>query len=180
MSYKINEIFRSLQGEGRFTGQAVIFIRFSGCNLKCGFCDTAHESFKEYELHELIYEIGQYKINRVVLTGGEPTLQVDEELLAALFSNSYKINMESNGTNLFDFTIDWLTISPKENWIQRHGDELKVVYVGQDLEQYFDSDFTYYYLQPCSMQNIPEVISICETDQRWILSLQTQKMLNIK
>ena len=180
MSYKINEIFRSLQGEGRFTGQAVIFIRFSGCNLKCGFCDTAHETFKEYKLHELMREIGQYKINRVVLTGGEPTLQVDAELLGALFQNGYKINMESNGTNLFDFKIDWLTISPKENWIQKHGDELKVVYVGQDLEQYFDSDFEYYYLQPCSMQNIPEVIAICETDQRWILSLQTQKMLNIR
>ena len=78
---KINEIFYSLQGEGHWTGTPAIFIRFAGCNLRCDFCDTNHESGEEYDTEELIKELSQYPAKRVILTGGEPGLQVNDELI---------------------------------------------------------------------------------------------------
>jgi len=181
--YKINEIFYSLQGEGQFSGFPVVFIRFSGCNRKCSWCDTSFDSFTEMSLNEIINEINKYPTKRIVLTGGEPTLQTDLQLVNALHDNNKIIHIESNGTNEISLPIDWVTISPKDDsWIQKNGNELKVVYTGQDLKQYENNDihFDFYYLQPCSMLNTEEVIKICKENPLWNLSLQTQKILKIQ
>jgi len=190
MSYKINEIFYSLQGEGAWVGTPAIFIRFSGCNLSCPFCDTRHQTFAEWDLEYIYHEIMKYPAKRLILTGGEPTLQIDEMFCNFFLDKGYKIHMESNGTNAVKvgLGLDWLTISPKENWIQKEGEELKVIYIDQDLEQYFDSAFLYYYLQPCFIaedpiqteKNIQDTIKKCKEDPRWKLSLQLHRMLKIQ
>ena len=181
MKYRINEIFHSLQGEGRFTGTPVIFVRFSGCNLQCSFCDTKFDSYTEYTGDELLSVVKKYPCKRIVFTGGEPTLQIDQELFNAFKNEEYKLHIETNGTNIISFPFDWITVSPKEKWIQKKGNELKVVYTRQELNQYFtNTKFKYRYLQPCSMKNTKEVIKIILEDSRWKLSLQTQKMLNIR
>lgn len=181
--YSIVEIFYSLQGEGRFVGYPALFVRFSGCNLNCPWCDTDWTygvSMTKNMILDELHRRNQCKM--VVLTGGEPTLQVDNELIDMLHDNGYSIHIESNGTKLiqYEYDFDWVTISPKENWIEKHGDELKVVYTGQDLSQYEDSDFSHYYLQPCSMNNTKEVIELCKNNPKWALSLQVHKMLKIQ
>jgi organic radical activating enzyme len=189
--YKINEIFYSLQGEGRYTGWPVVFIRFSGCNRKCtiessGFdCDTEYESGEHYSVYDIIDKVKKLTkdCKRVVITGGEALLQLDEEFIDIFHANSLIIHLETNGSILPRFTdkIDWLTVSPKDDqWILKFGNELKVVYVGQDLEKYFESDFEYRYLQPCSMKNVNETIEQVKRDPRWNLSYQQQKILNIR
>ena len=178
--YRINEVFYSIQSEGRFTGFPAVFIRFSGCNLNCDFCDTEHQSYKEYSLQDIFYQIRDYPTKRIILTGGEPTLQVDKELIKFLKKNGYIIHIETNGTNEIDYQIDWLTVSPKKNWKLKKGNELKVIYQGQDLNQYLDSDFDYYYLQPLSMQNIHKTLTAVLENPQWNLSLQIHKILKIK
>ncbi len=185
--YKINEIFYSLQGEGAYTGTPVIFVRFSGCNLHCPWCDTRHEEGEELTVDQVISRIVDclpWEGVRVpiVFTGGEPTLQLDPHLIQSLKSLGFRLHIETNGTRLIPEGIDWVTVSPKERWLVTSGDELKVVYTGQQaLWSYFVvTNFRYYYLQPCSMQNTQEVIELCKRDPRWRLSLQTQKMLNIR
>lgn len=179
--YKINEIFYSLQGEGLYSGFPVVFIRFSECNRKCSWCDTSFDSFIEMSLEQIINEVNKYPTKRVVLTGGEPTLQIDLQLANALHDNNKIIHIESNGTNKITLPIDWITISPKDDsWIQKTGDELKVVYTGQDLKQYDNSNFNFYFLQPCSMLNTEEVIKLCKENPKWNMSIQTQKLLKIR
>lgn len=184
--YVLNEIFYSLQGEGRWTGYPAIFIRFSGCTLKCHFCDTDHSPKIELNCGELVRHIRRWqRCTRVVLTGGEPLLQVDANLLYELHSCGYRIHIETNGT--IDYIpglalIRWLTVSPKENWVLKTGDELKVVYTGQDLDQYMGIgiNFKHYFLQPCSMANIDETRKAVLENPQWNLSLQTQKVLKIR
>jgi organic radical activating enzyme len=191
-TYKINEIFYSLQGEGRFTGWPVVFVRFSGCNRKCtvalnGFdCDTEHESgnwLSGQEIVDSVLSTGE-GVRRVILTGGEPLAFVDEELLDLFHENDFTIHVETNGSILPRFTdkIDWLTVSPKDDksWILKFGNELKVVYIGQDLEKYYSSDFEFYFLQPASMKNIQETIEVVKKHPKWKLSFQQQKILNIR
>lgn len=181
--YKINEIFYSLQGEGANTGTPAIFIRFSGCNLKCPFCDTDFASYKEMSAQEIIDEIEQYPSSFVVLTGGEPSLQVDRKLINALHAQDFVVAIETNGTHALPEDIDWVTCSPKEGSriVLREADEVKVVYTGQDVEQYTDLiEAESYYLQPCSCENTEEVIAYCLAHPVWSLSLQIHKMLNIQ
>lgn len=178
--YKVKEIFYSLQGEGFHSGTPVVFIRFSGCNLKCEFCDTDFSGGQDMTASEIVAEVIKYPTRHVVCTGGEPTLQLDAPLIGLLKMNHKIIHMESNGVENLDWEIDWVTISPKEEWNVKQGDELKVVYTGQDLEPYFKSRFNHYFLQPCSEMNTKEVIEICLKDPRWRLSLQTHKMIDIK
>jgi organic radical activating enzyme len=180
MKYKINEIFYSIQGEGFYTGTPAVFIRFSGCNLNCDFCDTAHESYKEYNIKEIYDKIKSYPSKRIVLTGGEPFLQTDKALVNFLHSKDYLIHCETNGSINKKLDIDWLTVSPKKNWKLKTGNELKVVYHGQNLSQYLDSKFNYYYLQPMSMQNIKKTINTVKENPKWSLSVQIQKLLKVK
>lgn len=183
-TYKINEIFYSIQGEGYRTGTPVIFIRFSGCNLNCSFCDTQHLKYKEYNIEEILNELKKYPCKNIVLTGGEPMLQLDHDLIIALKTENYILQIETNGT-IDDYEIlrliDFITVSPKEKWKLTYGNELKLVYQNQQLKKYYlDTNFEYYYLQPCSMKNISETIKAIKENPKWKLSLQTQKLINIK
>ena len=152
-SFRVNDIFYSLQGEGYNTGRAAVFVRFAGCNLRCAFCDTEFDSFHEMTGTEIVSEISKYTLPTeqserdsepilhtpqrllVVLTGGEPTLQVDEPLIDLLHCHGYEVAMESNGTRPAPKNLDWLTVSPKMTngaWQtirgHRQPDELKVVF----------------------------------------------------
>ena len=113
--YRVNDIFYSLQGEGHNTGRAAVFIRFAGCNLRCPFCDTEFDSYREMTDEEIIAAIDHYPSRFVVLTGGEPTLQVDEAFVKLLHQHGYEVAMESNGTRPAPRNLDWLTVSPKEH-----------------------------------------------------------------
>ena len=136
---RINDIFYSIQGEGHNTGRAAVFIRFAGCNLRCGFCDTEFDTYREMTDEEIIAEVSRYKVSRcenslVVLTGGEPTLQADEAFVDLLHQHGFEVAMESNGTRPAPQNLDWLTVSPKirGTWYEVRGtrlpDEVKVVF----------------------------------------------------
>ena len=122
--FRVNEIFYSLQGEGRNTGRAAVFVRFAGCNLRCPFCDTEFDTYREMTAEEILAEVDEcrkdvspcdaYSKPLLVLTGGEPTLQVDEAFVELLHQHGYEVAMESNGILPAPKNLDWLTVSPKE------------------------------------------------------------------
>ena len=178
---KINEIFYSLQGEGFRVGTPVVFVRFSGCNLSCPFCDTLHTEGVKMTDEEILAEVNKYLGKVVVLTGGEPGLWVDEALITALHENGKYVCIETNGTCELPESIDWVTCSPKEGTHLRvkHIDEVKVVYTGQKVETYLNLPAHYYFLQPCSCKNTQEVVAYIKEHPMWRLSLQTHKLINI-
>lgn len=179
---KINEIFYSLQGEGFFTGIPAIFIRFSGCNLKCKFCDTKHEEGVMMTDDEILQAIAKYPSDKVILTGGEPALHIDEAFIDQLHKAGKYVCIETNGTRAIPEAIDWVTCSPKQSApvVLMHIDEVKVVYTGQDLAPYKALKAICYYLQPCSGKNIKEVVEYILDHPEWRLSLQTQKLIHIQ
>ncbi len=197
MTYPINEIFYSLQGEGSNAGRPAIFVRFSGCNLKCPFCDTDHSSARVMTAAEIAEEVGRYRAPLTVLTGGEPSLFVNDELLKALHGIGKYIAIETNGTNPLPEGIDWVTFSPKMGMTEggdelrlQRADEIKVVNVGQDLGQYFElsqcDEETRMFLQPCYVEDLGErerilrdTISKVKADPRWTLSAQLHRLINI-
>lgn len=195
---KVNEIFYSLQGEGNFTGTPAIFIRLSGCNLTCDFCDTKHYNGATMTEAEIIAEVKKYPARHVVITGGEPTLQLTPSLVNALHEAGKFVQIETNGTRRLndglDFLIDWVTVSPKYGNtpnIQRI-DELKVVYDMSHpehvakLEQVEARYINAYYLQPCDRNpeynklNLASCLKYIMEHPKWKLSLQTHKMLNLR
>lgn len=176
---KINEIFYSLQGEGHYTGKAAVFVRFSGCNLKCGFCDTQHEEGKEMTDEEIVATAEQYPTRHVILTGGEPSLWIDEDFVSLLKAHGFYVQIETNGTRPLPKNIDWVTFSPKKNWILEKSDELKVVYQGQDLDGWSDFRCQEKYLQPCSCSNTNEVVEYIKQHPEWKLSVQLHKLIQI-
>ena len=196
---KINEIFYSLQGEGFWTGRAAVFVRFSGCNLRCSFCDTAHLSGTEMTEDEICEAVGQFpKEAMVVLTGGEPALFVTERLIALLKARGRYIAIETNGTvaNPALNGIDWITFSPKfgfpggcsaDDIKLQKCDELKVVYTGQDLAVYSRFSTPHRFLQPCGVDNVAQnranmaaTVQAVLANPSWRLSLQTHKILSIR
>lgn len=195
--WKINEIFHSLQGEGYNTGTACVFIRMSGCNLHCDFCDTQHEQGSMMSLPQIIEEVMRYPLAPlIVITGGEPALQIDDNLISGLKASTGKrIAIETNGTLPLPKGIDWVTCSPKGNLggngelplAITHCDELKVVYVGQDLSQYDGVKTNHRFLQPCwtndvnSVQaNMAATVQAVLDNPKWRLSLQTHRVLGIR
>ncbi len=133
---RINNIFYTLQGEGHNTGRAAAFIRFAGCNLRCSFCDTEFDSYQEMTDTQILDAISPFPTRFVVLTGGEPTLQVDEAFVDLLHQHGYEVAMESNGTRPAPQNLDWLTVSPKNWWLAdgkgwmencAHANEIKIV-----------------------------------------------------
>lgn len=186
--YRINEIFYSLQGEGYHTGRPAVFIRFSGCNLRCPFCDTDFSDYTEMTAEQIVEEAVRLFPNEnerfCVLTGGEPSLQVDEALVQLLHAERFYIAMETNGTHAVPAQIEWVTCSPKEGTrvVLDFASEVKVVYVNDnDVELWREriaADF--YYLQPCSCSNTARVVDYILRHPWWHLSLQTHKMIDIR
>lgn len=187
-TYRINEIFYSLQGEGFHTGTPAVFVRLSGCNLACPFCDTDFASFTEMTLQELVDTVSDYLDEdgpfMIVLTGGEPALQVDEELLTALHTVGHvRIHIETNGTKPLPKGIDWITCSPKEGSkvVLTEVNEIKVVYTGQSPEPWREAiRAEHYFLQPCSCANTEETVNYILAHPWWRLSLQTHKYVGIR
>lgn len=195
--YKINEIFYSLQGEGYHTGTPAVFVRFSGCNLHCPFCDTQHQTGTMMSTQAIIKEINQYPhAPLIVLTGGEPSLFIDEAFVAEIKKQTGKfITIETNGTRPLPNNLDWITFSPKtgfdggdlEPCVLKTCDELKVVYLGQDLKQYEDIKASHRFLQPCYSENetqrqtnMKTCVAAVMQNPGWRLSLQTHRLLNIR
>ena len=195
--YKVNEIFHSLQGEGYNTGTASVFIRLSGCNLHCAFCDTRHEEGTMMSLPEIVEQVMRYpKAPLIVLTGGEPSLWIDEDFVTGLKQMTGKrIAIETNGTRPLPHGIDWVTLSPKTGIgdsgdlpvVLTHCDELKVVYLGQDLSQYDNITADHRYLQPCWVSNESDrkrnmlaTVQAVLDHPDWRLSLQTHRILGIQ
>ena len=209
MSYAVKEIFKTLQGEGRHAGRVAVFCRFSGCNLWsgrerdraksiCTFCDTdfvgtnGARGGRFVSAKDLVRAIeaswGEGTANRfVVLTGGEPLLQVDEELIAALKGAGFSIAVETNGTLAAPQGLDWICVSPKAGaeLKQRSGHELKLVYPQAGLQPDEVSGFAFeeFWLQPMDgperVKNISAAVAFCLQNPRWRLSLQTHKMIGI-
>lgn len=211
MSYAVKEIFYTLQGEGANTGRPAVFCRFSGCNLwtgheadraeaTCRFCDTDFVGTdgpgggrfgSAADLARAVaaaWPAGEAAGRRlVVCTGGEPLLQLDEALLAALHVERFEVAVETNGTLAPPTGIDWLTVSPKAGapLVARRGDELKLVFPqpGAEPERYLDLDFRHFYLQPmdgpAAAANTAAALRYCLEHPRWRLSLQTHKLLGI-
>ena len=179
---KINEIFYSLQGEGFHTGTPAVFVRFSGCNLRCPFCDTQHEEGCLMTDDEILAEVQKHPARLVVLTGGEPSLWIDREFVERLHDAGRFVSIETNGTRPLPDNIDWVTCSPKsEGRLQlTRMDEVKVVYQGQPLEPYESLPARHFFLQPCSCMNTEETIEAVLSHPRWRLSLQTHKLINIR
>lgn len=179
---KINEIFYSIQGEGYYAGTPSVFVRFSGCNLKCPFCDTDHSDGVMMSNDELMSAICRYPARRVVLTGGEPSLWIDGALISRLHSGGYYVAIETNGTHRLPHGIDWVTCSPKEGAtvVLDHVDELKVVYTGQDVERYHCGQAAHYFLQPCSGENISETLDYVMAHPWWRISLQLHKLIGVR
>ena len=194
--YRVNEIFYSLQGEGYHSGTPAVFVRFSGCNLRCVFCDTQHQAGKMMSMQEVVDEVNKYPIAPlVVLTGGEPSLFIDEAFVAELKQKTGKrIAIETNGTRPLPSNLDWVTLSPKaafeggdaEPCVLKICDELKVVYLGQDLAQYDEIQAKHRFLQPCFVEdlkqrkaNLQACVEAVKNYPNWRLSLQIHRVLNI-
>ena len=179
---KINEIFYSLQGEGFHTGTPATFIRFSGCNLRCPFCDTRHEEGTLMTDDDILQAVTQHPARLVVLTGGEPSLWIDQDLTDRLHRAGKYIAIETNGTHPLPAGIDWVTCSPKDDGpvVLDRMDEVKVVYQGQDLAPYEQLPAHHFFLQPCSCLNTAETIACVLAHPRWRLSLQTHKLTGIR
>lgn len=209
MTYRIKEIFFTQQGEGKNTGKDFIFVRFSGCNLWsgkeknrasaiCSFCDTDFYGTDginggKYLAKELIEKIKSLWISadsqiRVVLTGGEPLLQVDKGLISALKKENIYIAVETNGTLEAPDGIDWICMSPKANTEikLRKGSEVKVVYPQKNLnpDNFNVLDFKNFYIQPMDSENyednVSQSVKYCMQNPNWKLSLQTHKILGIR
>lgn len=209
MTYAVKEIFLTLQGEGMRSGRRAVFCRFAGCNLwsgreqdrasaVCRFCDTDFVGTngvgggKFADAAKLAAAVaaawGEGAEQRyVVLTGGEPMLQVDAPLIDALHAAGFEIAIESNGTLPVPRSIDWICISPKAGSIvvQLSGDELKLVWPqsGSDPKTLESWDFKHLLVQPMddaqAEDNLAQCIALTFAHPRWRLSLQTHKLLGL-
>jgi organic radical activating enzyme len=189
-SYKINSIFYSIQGEGYHTGTPAIFIRFAGCNLSCPFCDTEHEPYQEMTIKDIIKELKKYPTRFIVVTGGEPYLQLTQNFVESLRNLNYYVCIETNGTVDKSFWVDWITCSPKREsgWkINVSPNEIKIIWDDKtnpdELKPFHVLFNIKKYIQP--QDNNPEYIAkaiefIKQYPHEWRLGLQCQKVINIK
>lgn len=191
------EIFHSVQGEGARAGIPHVFIRFGKCNLACEWCDTDFETYEEMNVEEIVKIVKKFNCKRVIYTGGEPMLNDLWPISRELKKLGIELSCESNGTiEIPEGLLDWICISPKDQEYpgvkvkQRSGDELKVVYVGQDLEMYDDlkQGFDNLFLQPCYIEsetvewngkNFSLTEDVVKANSEWRLSLQTHKWMQI-
>jgi 7-carboxy-7-deazaguanine synthase len=196
IKYPIVEIFYSIQGEGFHMGKPHVFVRFGNCNLRCEWCDTNFLDYEELYLKDIVQKILSFRCNRVVFTGGEPCLQDLDTIGNELKKYDVNLSVETNGTIAVPEIIDWICVSPKDQLYpnsiikQRFGDELKIVYCGQDLKMYDElkHGFDHIFLQPCYFENesvewngknFVETENIVKINNEWRLSLQTHKWLGV-
>lgn len=207
MSYAVKEIFLTLQGEGMQAGRRAVFLRFTGCNLwsgreadraaaQCNFCDTDFvgldgENGGRYEAGALAARVAalwrEGPRPLVVVTGGEPLLQLDAALIEALHARGFEIAVETNGTLPAPAGLDWICVSPKAGAevVQRAGDELKLVWPqdGIDPDALAAWDFRHLLIQPMDCADsdaaLAAAIALVMKDPRWRLSLQTHKVLGL-
>ncbi|MBO9669577.1 MAG: 7-carboxy-7-deazaguanine synthase [Sphingobium sp.] len=209
MAYAVKELFKTLQGEGGQAGRAAVFCRFAGCNLWsgreadraqaiCTFCDTDFVGMdgdgggRFATADSLASAIAaawasDTRPGLVVFTGGEPLLQLDEELIAAVKTMGFEIAVETNGTLPAPDGIDWICVSPKSTapLVQKRGSELKLVYPQADAppERFVSLDFRHFWLQPMDgperVSNTAAAIAYCLANPSWRLSLQNHKMIGI-
>ncbi|MFZ3485212.1 7-carboxy-7-deazaguanine synthase [Sphingomonas sp. 3-13AW] len=210
MSYAVKEMFLTLQGEGVHAGRRAVFVRFAGCNLwsgreidrataVCRFCDTdfvgtdGEGGGKFADAAALVASVegfwGAGASDRfVVLTGGEPMLQIDDALVEALHAAGFTIAIESNGTLAVHPGIDWVCISPKagSTVVQQRGDELKLVWpqAGIDLDEVERWEFANFLAQPlddpAAEANREAAVELVLARPKWRLSLQTHKLLGLR
>lgn len=211
MAYLVKEIFYTLQGEGFHAGRPAVFCRFAGCNLwsgrevdrhaaQCQFCDTdfvgtdgslggKYASSDELaEAIDRLWPTSRPGKAMVVLTGGEPLLQVDAELIDSLHARNFFVAVETNGTLPAPQGIDWICVSPKANTelAQTSGAELKLVFPQVDLQPavFEGLGFENFYLQPMDgpqlRENIKSAINYCQENPRWHLSVQMHKVIGIR
>jgi len=209
MTYSVKEVFLTLQGEGGQAGRPAVFCRFAGCNLwsgreqdrekaVCTFCDTDFvgtdgEGGGKFETPQALAAAvaaawrGGDVVKLVVCTGGEPLLQLDEPLIAALHAIGFEIAIETNGTVAAPEGIDWICVSPKADAlvVQTRGQELKLVYPqpGVDPARFEGLDFERFCLQPMDGPdrdaNTQAAVAYCLSHPRWRLSVQTHKYLGL-
>jgi len=212
MTYSVKELFYTIQGEGCNAGRVAVFCRFSGCNLWsglekdrntaiCQFCDTnfvgtdgvGGGKFRSAtELADKVEEVWKFgnggKSGRfIVCTGGEPLLQLDEQLIKALHARGFYIAVETNGTKPAPEGIDWITVSPKADAaiVLTTGNELKLVYPQRlaPPEYFAQLDFDHFFLQAMDgiavAENVRKVIDYCHANPQWRVSVQTHKILGI-
>ena len=210
MSYAVKEVFYTLQGEGQRAGRPAVFCRMAGCNLwngreedrgtaVCQFCDTdfvgtdgvrGGKFAQATELAALaasLWPEGQGH-RYIVITGGEPMLQIDQPLIDALHAQGFEIAVETNGTLPVPEGIDWICVSPKAGapLLQTSGQELKLVWPqpGLDPAELGRLDFEHFLLQPmdnpAQAANTQACIAYCQAHPQWRLSLQTHKILEIR
>jgi len=197
MKYKVSEIFYSIQGEGLNQGLPFIFIRFSGCNLRCVWCDTkyAWEGGKEMELEKIIKEVKKFKCKNICITGGEPYLQNLFPIFERLKKEKLFISVETNGTIWQDIKFDWITVSPKREGLKYHkkgydirfrkvASEFKYIITGKDDFEFIDSEIE----KPIILQPVDNNFEISKLiidyikkhpDRNYQIKLQLQKILNI-
>lgn len=210
MAYAVKELFYTLQGEGAQAGRAAVFVRFAGCNLwtgreadradaVCRFCDTDFVGTNgsgggrfddARRLAQAAAEAWRGGAGRpyAVLTGGEPLLQVDAALTAALHDEGFEVAVETNGTKPRPPGLDWVCVSPKASTelVLRSGDELKLVYPQPEAppERFESLDFRHFLLQPMDGPNVAAAtlacIAYCLAHPRWRLSVQMHKVVGIR
>ncbi|MBY8822733.1 7-carboxy-7-deazaguanine synthase [Sphingomonas colocasiae] len=210
MSYAVKEMFLTLQGEGRQAGRRAVFLRFAGCNLWtgreqdradaiCRFCDTdfvgldGTDGGRYPDAAALAARAGMiWGEDRahayIVCTGGEPLLQLDEALIAALHGEGFEVAVETNGTIAAPAGLDWICVSPKagSDVVQRSGDELKLVWPqpGSDVDAMEGWDFGHLLVQPMDdargEENVRAAIDFAMARPKWRLSLQTHKHLGLR
>lgn len=200
-TYLVKEMFGpTLQGEGAHAGRPCVFLRFAACNLECSWCDTdfspdGAERHTAGEIVQALLDLDKHESRMVVVTGGEPTLQWDAALADALHAAGFRVHMESNGTRALAAPVDWLTVSPKE---QFHPKSLSLVDISiSELKVVVDDTVDHavldryarrykcehYFLQPCMDENyqhhLDHTLALVQERPPWRLSLQLHKLVGI-
>jgi len=210
LTYSVKEIYYTIQGEGANVGRAAVFLRFTGCNLWsgreedrataiCSFCDTdftetdgplGNKYASASRLADVVRSLWTAPTTHdslVVCTGGEPLLQLDDDLITALQARGFQVAIETNGTIAAPATIDWICVSPKagSDLVQRAGNELKLVFPQNNFDpvNFEEMDFTHRFLQPMDGPNLSAntclAVRYCMKNPRWRLSLQTHKFIGV-
>lgn len=192
---KVNEIFYSLQGEGQLAGMPVVFVRLSGCNKACYFCDTKHETGEELSIPIIISRIKELTqdCGMVIFTGGEPLLQLDSDAVEAFIRAGYNVGLETNGSLPIPEGVqfDYVSVSPKvppmelkKNFPQGANEIRYPLAAGQTPPPlHILPDAERYYVSPLFNQNLPQkevidwCVQFCKDNPDWSLSIQLHKIL---